>query len=153
MHPPTQEVFKHAIIPQTVIDTFRYRPSSSSPTTSSTTTPISPLDDDPESELKSSTCRINITFRFFRPDYRPSTIPRCKCGEATILRPDMRGKRDRDGRLDRYWWSCQAGKKVENGGKDCGMWKEMDARAEGRGPFMGDAQAAEEDVARPDDNT
>jgi len=152
MHPPTQEVFKHAIIPQTVIDTFRYRPFSSSPTTASTDTSTPPLDDDPESQLKSSTCRINITFRFFRPDYRPSKIPRCKCGEATILRPDMRGKRDRDGRLDRYWWACQAGKKVENKGKDCGMWKEMNARGEGRGPFVGEP-TAEEDAARPADTT
>jgi len=146
MHPPTQEVFKHAIIPQTVIDTFRYRPSSISPST--TSTPL--LDDDLDPQLKSSTCRINITFRFFRQDYRPSTIPRCRCGEATILRPDMRGKRDKDGRLDRYWWACQAGKKVENEGKDCGMWKEMDARAERRGPFVGDL-VRKEDVVQPAD--
>lgn len=135
MHPPTQEVFKHAIIPQTVIDTFRYRTSSNSP---------SVPDEGPDSQLISSNCRINITFRFFRPDYRPSTIPRCKCGEATILRPDMRGKRDKDGRLDRYWWACQAGKKVENEGKDCGMWKEMDAKAEGRGPLVGDLSTTED---------
>ena len=145
MHPPTQEVFKHAIIPQNVIDTFRYRPPL--PTTS---TSVPPLDDDLDSQLKTSTCRINITFRFFRPDYRPSSIPRCKCGESTILRPDMRGKRDKDGRLDRYWWACQAGKKVENEGKDCGMWKEMDARAEGRGPFVGDS--TKKDVAQPADD-
>lgn len=150
MHPPTQEMFKHAIIPQNVIDTFRYRPSaSSSPSIASTS--ASPLDGDPDSQLRSSTCRINITFRFFRPDYRPSTIPRCKCGEATILRPGMRGNRGKDGRLDRYWWACQAGKKVENEGKDCGMWKEMDARAEGRGPFVGDL--ATKDATRPAENT
>ena len=146
MHPPTQEVSKHAIIPQTVIDTFRYRPSLSAASTS-----VSLLDNDPDSQLRSSTCRINITFRFFRPDYRPSTIPRCKCGESTILRPDMRGKRDKDGRLDRYWWACQAGKKVENEGKDCGMWKEMDAMAEGRGPFVGNLPI-KQDVVRPADN-
>ena len=150
MHPPTQEVFKHAIIPQTVIDAFRYRPLLN--TSSATSTSTSLLEDDPDSQLKSSTCRINITFRFFRPDYRPSTIPRCKCGEATILRPDMRGKRDKDGRLDRYWWACQAGKKVENEGKECGVWKEMDVRAEGRGPFIGDS-STKEDVPRPADNT
>ena len=150
MHPPTQEVFKHAIIPQNVIDTFRYRPSPSCPLT--TPTPTSLLEDESDSQLKSSTCRINITFRFFRPDYRPSTIPRCKCGEATILRPDMRGKRDKDGRLDRYWWACQAGKKVENEGKDCGMWKEMDARAEGRGPFVGDV-ASKEFSTKPSEST
>ena len=142
MHPPTQEVFKHAIIPQTVIDTFRYCPSSCPPSTS--------LSDDSDSQLESSNCRINITFRFFRPDYRPSTIPRCKCGEATILRPDMRGKREKDGRLDRYWWVCQAGKKVENEGKDCGMWKEMDVRAEGRGPSVGDS-VTKDDITRATD--
>ena len=146
MHPPTQEVSKHAIIPQTVIDTFRYRPP-----LSATSTSVSLLDNDPDSQLRSSTCRINITFRFFRPDYRPSTIPRCKCGESTILRPDMRGSRDKDGRLDRYWWACQAGKKVENEGKDCGMWKEMDVRAEGRGPFVGDLVT--KDAVRPAENT
>ena len=63
----------------------------------------------------------------------------------------MRGNRDKDGRLDRYWWACQAGKKVENEGKDCGMWKEMDARAEGRGPFVGDL--ATKDATRPAENT
>ena len=149
MHPPTQEVFKHAIIPQTVIDTFRYRPSPNLPSAASTS--ASHLDDEPNPEMKHSNCRINITFRFFRPDYRPSTIPRCKCGEATILRPDMRGKRDKDGRLDRYWWACQAGKKVENEGKDCGMWKEMDARAEERGPFVGDL-VMKKDAVRPADD-
>lgn len=142
MHPPTQEVFKHAIIPQTVIDSFRYRPSSCLPPPS--------LSDHSDSQPKSSNCRINITFRFFRPDYRPSTIPRCKCGEATILRPDMRGKREKGGRLDRYWWACQAGKKVDNEGRDCGMWKEMDARAEGRGPFAGDS-ATKDDITRVTD--
>ena len=152
MHPPTQEVFKHAIIPQTVIDTFRYRPPSNSTSTSNSSASTPFLNDDPGSQLKSSNCRINITFRFFRPDYRPSTIPRCKCGEATILRPDMRGKRDEDGRLDRYRWACQAGKKIENEGKDCGMWKEMNAAAEGRGPFVGDL-ATKADFARIADDT
>lgn len=149
MHPPTQETFKHAIIPQTVIDTFRYRPSSNSPSAANAPTSIPFLSDDHDSQLKSSNCRINITFRFFRPDYRPSTIPRCKCGEATILRPDMRGKRDKDGRLDRYWWACQAGKKIENEGRDCGMWKEMEAKAEGRGPFVGDLARKKDVIGTP----
>ncbi|KAL0947389.1 hypothetical protein HGRIS_013504 [Hohenbuehelia grisea] len=38
-----------------------------------------------------SNVRINITFRFYRPDFRPDSIPRCKCGVPTILRPDMKG--------------------------------------------------------------
>jgi hypothetical protein len=144
MHPPTQEIYKHAVIPQKTIDVFHYNSISG--------------------ESCTSTSRINITFRFFRPDYKPSTIPKCSCGVPTILRPDMKGKRDADGRysifpcvswfvflrnnrLDRYWWTCQNGAKVKNEGKGCGMWKEMDAKAEGRGPFItdrdskGDAEA------------
>ena len=151
MHPPTQEVFKHAIIPQSVIDTFHYRPSLSPTPAGHASTSALLLSDDPNSQLKSSNCRINITFRFFRPDYRASTIPRCKCGESTILRPDMRGKRDKDGRLDRYWWACQAGKKVENEGKDCGMWREMDVKAEGRGPFISDLARGENEAGTADD--
>lgn len=49
--------------------------------------------------------RINITFRFYRPDFTPDPLPsdsdtscavpplpRCKCDAPCILRPDMRGK-------------------------------------------------------------
>jgi len=38
----------------------------------------------------------------------------------------------------RYWWSCSAGE--QNEGKNCGFWKVMDVRAEGRGPFVMDSR-------------
>lgn len=36
----------------------------------------------------------------------------------------------------KYWWTCYAG--AQNDGKGCDFWKVMDAKAEGRGPFIGD---------------
>lgn len=104
-----------------------------------------------EKEIQPYNCRINITFRFYRPDYAASTTPRCKCGVPCILRPDMKGRVDngmdsRDKRRDsgseptseriKYWWTCYAG--AQNDGKGCGMWRVMDAKAEGRGPFVGE---------------
>jgi hypothetical protein len=80
-------------------------------------------------------CRINITFRFFRPDFAPARVPRCACGVPAVLRPDAKL---RAGAM-RYWWAC--------GGQDgpgCGLWKVMDVRAEGRGPFAMDVQTERE---------
>ena len=74
----------------------------------------------------------------YRPDFRPSTIPRCACGVPAILRPDMKGRPAKgaagDGREMKYWWTCNAG--AQNA-KTCAMWQVMDAAAEGRGPFVG----------------
>ena len=36
----------------------------------------------------------------------------------------------------KYWWTCYAG--AQNDGHGCGFWKVMDAKAEGRGPFVED---------------
>ncbi|KAG6886040.1 hypothetical protein C0993_005224 [Termitomyces sp. T159_Od127] len=80
-------------------------------------------------DIQPSNCRINITFRFYRPDFSPSSTPRCKCGVPTILRPDMKNRSD--GQNDRYWWTCYAG--AQNDGKGCKFWKIMDMKAEGRG--------------------
>lgn len=38
--------------------------------------------------------------------------------------------------VTKYWWTCYAG--AQNDGKGCGVWKVMDVKAEGRGPFAGD---------------
>jgi len=116
MHASTQEKFKHSIPPQPAIDLFRppYPPSPASP-------------------IEPSNCRINITFRFYRPDFKPAYTPRCTCGVPTILRTDMKN------REDRYWWTCYAG--AQNEGKGCGFWKVMDVEAEGRGPFVGSRRA------------
>ncbi|KAI0006053.1 hypothetical protein BJV74DRAFT_801836 [Russula compacta] len=78
MHASTQERFKHSIPPRSTID--RFHP------------PYPPPPSISELAVDSGNCRINITFRFFRPDFHPDTIPRCKCGEMTTLRPDMKGR-------------------------------------------------------------
>ncbi|KAI0636812.1 hypothetical protein C8Q77DRAFT_1094746 [Trametes polyzona] len=153
MHASTQEVYKHAVPPQPNIDMFHppYPP------------PASLTDDqDVLARLEeASNVRINVTFRFYRPDYSSSSTPRCKCGVPCILRPDMKNryedltaasKCDEGGENEigcgsgskaakktivaKYWWTCYAG--VQNDGKGCGYWKVMDVKAEGRGPFVGD---------------
>jgi hypothetical protein len=144
MHASTQERFKHSIPPRRTID--RFHP------------PYPPPPDVPDFAFDPGNCRINITFRFFRPDFHPDTIPRCKCGEMTALRPDMKGRqRGSEGvasdkgivskspgsslsgeraTTTGYWWTCTAGD--QNEGKGCGFWKMMDVKAEGRGPFVSD---------------
>lgn len=111
MHASCQEKFKHSIPPQPAIDIFK-----------------PPFPREPGATIESSNCRINITFRFYRPDFRPSSIPRCDCGVPTILRPDM--KNTIDGETDRYWWTCYAG--AQNEGHGCRFWKVMDMKGEGR---------------------
>lgn len=80
MHGSCQERYKHCIPKQTSIDVFK-----------------------PLSNSESYIERINITFRFYRPDFRPSRVnkatpdenlgtPRCHCGIPTILRADQKGK-------------------------------------------------------------
>ncbi|KAI0647212.1 hypothetical protein C8Q79DRAFT_908529 [Trametes meyenii] len=146
MHASTQEIYKHAVPPQNSIDIFHppFPPPSS-------------ITDDEEALAAlhgPSNARINVTFRFYRPDYHSKTTPRCKCGVPCILRPDMKNRyedmptaascTDRppassSGKktiVAKYWWTCYAG--AQNDGKGCGMWKVMDIKAEGRGPFVGE---------------
>lgn len=152
MHASTQERFKHCIPPQPTIDMFRPPfPRRSIPGAS----PVV------QGETPSSNCRINITFRFYRPDFMSNSTPLCKCGVPCILRPDMKQRVDRrddkseakgskankekdsndlKGKDDstchiKYWWTCYSG--AQNEGKGCNMWKVMDVKAEGRGPFVG----------------
>ncbi|KAH9934676.1 uncharacterized protein B0H18DRAFT_1082483 [Fomitopsis serialis] len=118
----------------------------------------------PLAHNSASNARINITFRFYRPDFRAQTTPRCKCGVPCILRADMKnryaapvpGRDDPEGNdvgdagthasdqgpagsgrnmVAKYWWTCYAG--AQNDGKGCGLWRVMDVKAEGRGPFVG----------------
>jgi hypothetical protein len=135
MHGSTQERFKHTVPSQTTLD--RFHPSFPPPPT------LQELTFDP------AVCRINITFRFYRPDFHPDSVPLCKCGEAATLRPDMKKLQRKDGKGKeeearrgegefRYWWACTAGDQHE--GKQCGFWKVMDARTEGRGPFVADTE-------------
>ncbi|KAH7909716.1 hypothetical protein BJ138DRAFT_1136458 [Hygrophoropsis aurantiaca] len=119
MHAATQETFKHAIPPQPTIDLYK---------------PLYPHPSEPFDPPQPSNCRINITFRFYRPDFHPKSIPRCKCDVPTILRPDMKNRHD--GKTDQYWWTCYAG--AQNDGKGCGFWRVMDMTTEGRGPTIAD---------------
>ncbi|KAJ7074260.1 hypothetical protein C8F01DRAFT_1099850 [Mycena amicta] len=115
MHASCQEKFKHSIPQQTAIDLFR---------------PSHPRV--PGGPLEPSNTRINITFRFYRPDFRPESIPRCKCDVPMILRAEM--KNHVDGKTDRYWWTCYAG--AQNDGKGCTSWQLLDMSQ--RGPVVAD---------------
>ncbi|KAJ3534607.1 hypothetical protein NMY22_g6851 [Coprinellus aureogranulatus] len=146
MHASCQERFKHSIPPQSSID--MYRPAF--PRRSESTKPNAAISGDSpaacaststssaatSTAIEPSNCRINITFRFYRPDFRPGTIPKCHCGVPTILRPDMKNRTD--GRTDKYWWACYAG--AQNDGKGCNFWKVLDMEKEGRGPCVGDTK-------------
>ncbi|KAH9857039.1 hypothetical protein C2E23DRAFT_865664 [Lenzites betulinus] len=84
MHASTQEVYKHAVPPQQGIDMF-HPPFPPPPS----------LTDDPEELARleeASNARINITFRFYRPDFAAKSTPKCKCGVPCILRPDMKNR-------------------------------------------------------------
>ncbi|KAG8891221.1 hypothetical protein FRB99_003767 [Tulasnella sp. 403] len=128
MHASCQEHFKHSIpiIPSTGIDIFK---------------PSFPRDD--KTPIAAHTERINVTFRFFRPDFAPETIPKCKCDVPMVLRANQKGS----GRLAvesgaemRYFWMCYGG--AHNEGKGCGQLKVLDMKAEGRGPFYGETEEA-----------
>ncbi|KAG8821866.1 hypothetical protein FRC17_009713 [Serendipita sp. 399] len=90
MHASCQERFKHCVPPQQTIDAFK-----------PPFPPPPPLakqggKDNQIEMMPPDTSRINITFRFYRPDFAPKSIPRCHCGVPTILRPDMKGLRRKE---------------------------------------------------------
>jgi hypothetical protein len=153
MHAGCQEAFKHAVPPQRALDV--YTPPSPHPGAPPGTPP------------KPSRSRINITFRFFRPDFKPSTVPICKCGTPTVLRPDARRRgyapevqakqtgpkggdvakdtgtkasHPKDGGDEEapYRYWWTCNGGATNEGKGCGFWRVMDMKAEGRGPCVMD---------------
>lgn len=93
MHAGTQELYKHTVpVLNGSLDIFKPA-----------------YDDDMRwlepGERKGYTSRINITFRFYRPDFRPypgenlgvgegkrQGTPVCRCGVQCILRADQKGK-------------------------------------------------------------
>jgi hypothetical protein len=125
MHASCQERFKHCVPPQQTIDAFH--------------PPFPPPHDYDQSntELVSpTTSRINITFRFYRPDFVAKTIPRCHCGIPTVLRPDMKHREGMESKWDevagmRYFWMCYAG--AQNDGKGCSFFQTLDFEKEARG--------------------
>ncbi|KAH9945980.1 uncharacterized protein BXZ73DRAFT_37512 [Epithele typhae] len=140
MHASCQEMYKHCVPVQNTIDIFHppFPP------------PPDLVEEDADGRLSdSSNARINITFRFYRPDFRSQTIPKCKCNVPCILRPDMKNRYEEAPEssqdasrslVAKYWWTCYAG--AQNEGKGCGYWKVMDVQAEGRGPFVGDVSTS-----------
>lgn len=126
MHASCQERFKHTIPPQSTIDTFH--------------PPFPPPNLDDEM-ADPTTSRINITFRFYRPDFSASTIPRCHCGIPTILRPDMKKRKwssaDKYEEVSsmRYFWMCFAG--AQNEGKGCRFFQVLDMETENRSARYG----------------
>ena len=69
----TQERFKHSIPPARSIDIFK-------------------LKNRETGETETFVERINMTFRFYRPDFKPASTPVCACGIPCVLRADAKGK-------------------------------------------------------------
>jgi hypothetical protein len=121
--------FKHTIPPQSAIDAFK---------------PPFPPPNFEEGAPSPYVSRINITFRFYRPDFRPDSTPRCHCGVPTVLRPAMK-KRGPPSSVEkhvqisgqgdsvtiRYHWTCHAG--ATNEGQSCNFYQVLNMEAEGRG--------------------
>lgn len=147
MHASCQERFKHTIPPQQTIDAFKppFPPPPSHSVSNQSTEEVEEWGD----MMPPSTSRINITFRFYRPDFKPTSIPKCQCGVPTILRPDMKKRgtgveshptssgpsngSGHDMEVMRYFWMCYAG--AQNDGKGCSFFQIMDFEKEGRGPY------------------
>jgi hypothetical protein len=62
--------------------------------------------------------RINITYRWYREEFRPKFTPKCKCGIPCVLKVVQKQKATRG----RYMWMCQSGNKPE-GGPGCGHFE------------------------------
>jgi len=130
MHASCQERFKHAVPPQQTIDAFK-------PAFPPLPVPSPPISENGALEMMPpDISRINITFRFYRPDFGAKTIPRCHCGIPTVLRPDMKRKftspRPGDPMATmRYFWMCYAG--AQNDGSGCNFFQVLDMEKEGRG--------------------
>ncbi|KEF60394.1 uncharacterized protein A1O9_01954 [Exophiala aquamarina CBS 119918] len=90
MHAEMQEEWKHSIAPAQAI------------------TPH-PLTDNK---------RINITYRWYREEFRPKYTPKCKCGVPCVLKCVQKQKTNRG----RYMWMCQVGNKPD-GGEGCGWFE------------------------------
>lgn len=62
--------------------------------------------------------RINITYRWYRDEFRPKYTPKCKCGVPCVLKCVQKQKANRG----RYMWMCQVGNKP-GGGDGCGHFE------------------------------
>jgi alkylated DNA repair dioxygenase AlkB len=66
--------------------------------------------------------RINVTYRWYRDTLHPRYIPRCQCGEHTILRCAQRKQETRG----RYMWMCYASFIPGKEGCSFFQWAEFD---------------------------
>lgn len=62
--------------------------------------------------------RINITYRWYREEFRPKHTPKCRCGAPCVLKTVQKQKATRG----RYMWMCQVGNKPD-GGDGCGWFE------------------------------
>ncbi|KAK4949825.1 hypothetical protein LTR10_011667 [Elasticomyces elasticus] len=88
--------------------------------------------------------RINITYRWYREDFRPKYTPKCRCGVPCVLKTVQKQKANRG----RYMWMCQVGSKPD-GGEGCG-WFEW-ARFTDDGVPVG-WKGPEQQIERPNDD-
>ncbi|KAJ9617715.1 uncharacterized protein PV06_10239 [Exophiala oligosperma] len=90
MHAEMQEEWKHSIAPAAVV----------------TPHPVA------------ANKRINITYRWYREEFRPKYIPKCRCKVPCVLKVVQKQKANRG----RYMWMCQVGNKP-GGGEGCGYFE------------------------------
>lgn len=62
--------------------------------------------------------RLNITYRWYREEFRPKFTPKCRCGVPCVLKCVQRQKATRG----RYMWMCQVGSKP-GAGAGCGQFE------------------------------
>ncbi|KIW12559.1 hypothetical protein PV08_09836 [Exophiala spinifera] len=62
--------------------------------------------------------RINITYRWYREEFRPKYTPKCRCNVPCVLKVVQKQKANRG----RYMWMCQVGNKPD-GGEGCGYFE------------------------------
>jgi alkylated DNA repair dioxygenase AlkB len=86
--------------------------------------------------------RINITYRWYREEFRPKYTPKCKCGLPTVLKTVQKQKVNRG----RYMWMCQVGNKP-GAGEGCGHFEW--AKFTDDGVPLGWNPAASEDTPQP----
>jgi len=90
MHAEMQEEWKHSIAPAQAIDPH------------------------PMAGNK----RINITYRWYREEFKSKYTPKCRCGVPTVLKTVQKQKANRG----RYMWMCQVGLRPD-GGEGCGYFE------------------------------
>ncbi|EXJ67907.1 uncharacterized protein A1O5_09254 [Cladophialophora psammophila CBS 110553] len=62
--------------------------------------------------------RINITYRWYREEFRPKYTPKCRCGVPCVLKTVQKQRANRG----RYMWMCQVGNKP-GGSEGCGWFE------------------------------